>query len=105
MTIEDTEARYRLPRTVSPSRYELMLAPDLAAGSFEGGENVTVTISEPVGEIVLNAVDLEIVRGSLAAADGRRIEVQEIRLDPETERAHLTLQGEAAPGEWTLHIE
>ncbi len=65
MTTEDTEARYRLPRTVTPSRYELMLAPDLAAGSFEGSEDVTVTVTEPVTEIVLNAVDLEIVRGSL----------------------------------------
>ena len=93
MTTEDTEARYRLPRTVTPSRYELMLAPDLAAGSFEGSEDVTVTVTEPVTEIVLNAVDLEIVRGSLDAADGRRIEVEAIRLDPDTERAHLTLNG------------
>ena len=36
MTTEDTEARYRLPRTVTPSRYELMLAPDLAAGFVRG---------------------------------------------------------------------
>jgi puromycin-sensitive aminopeptidase len=105
MTTEDTEARYRLPRTVTPSRYELTLAPDLAAGSFEGSEDVTVTITEPVTEIVLNAVDLEIVRGSLEAADGRRIEVEAIRLDPDTERAHLTLKGDAAPGEWSLHLD
>jgi puromycin-sensitive aminopeptidase len=105
MTTEDSEARYRLPRTVTPSRYELMLAPDLTAGSFEGSEDVTVTVTEPVAEIVLNAVDLEIVRGSLEAADGRRIEVETIRLDPDTERAHLTLNGDAAPGEWTLHLD
>ena len=105
MTTEDTEARYRLPRTVTPSRYELLLAPDLAAGSFEGSEDVTVTITEPVSEIVLNAVDLEIVRGALEAADGRRIEVEMIRLDPDTERAHLTLKGDVSAGEWTLHLD
>ena len=36
MTTEDTEARYRLPRTVTPSRYELVLAPDLAGGFVRG---------------------------------------------------------------------
>ena len=105
MTTEDSEARYRLPRTVTPSRYELVLEPDLAAGSFAGSEDVTVTVVEPVTEIVLNAVDLEITRGSLQAADGRRIEIAEIRLDPETERAHLRLSADAEPGEWTLHLD
>ena len=105
MTTEDSEARYRLPRSVTPSRYELMLAPDLAAGSFDGSEDVTVAVAEPISEIVLNAVDLEIVGGSLQAADGRRIEIDEIRLDPETERARLALSGEAEPGEWTLHLD
>ncbi|MEO8424181.1 MAG: M1 family metallopeptidase, partial [Actinomycetota bacterium] len=105
MTTEDTEARYRLPRTVVPSRYELVLEPDLAAGSFTGSEDVTVTVIDPVTEILLNAVDLEITSGSLHAADGRRIEIAEIRLDPETERAHLDLISGAEAGEWILHLD
>ncbi|MGZ5296183.1 MAG: M1 family metallopeptidase [Actinomycetota bacterium] len=105
MTTEDTEARYRLPRTVTPSRYELVLQPDLAAGSFAGNEDVSVTVTEPVTEILLNAVDLEITRGSLEAADGHRIEIAETRVDPETERVHLELRTEAEPGEWTLHLD
>ncbi|MGZ5214062.1 MAG: M1 family metallopeptidase, partial [Actinomycetota bacterium] len=105
MTTEDTEARYRLPRTVTPSRYELVLQPDLAAGSFAGNEDVSVTVTEPVIEILLNAVDLEITRGSLEAADGHRIEIAETRVDPETERVHLELRTEAEPGEWTLHLD
>ncbi len=105
MTTEDTEARYRLPRTVTPSRYELVLEPDLVAGMFDGSEDISVTVSEPVSEIVLNAVDLDIKGGSLRSADGRSIEVGEVRIDPETERATLALTAEAAPGEWTVHLD
>jgi puromycin-sensitive aminopeptidase len=105
MTTEDSEARYRLPRTVTPSRYELVLEPDLVAGTFAGSEDIAVTVSEPVREIVLNAVDLDISGGSLASPDGRRIDVGEVRIDPETERAFLSLTAEAAPGEWTLHLD
>jgi len=101
----DTEARYRLPRTVTPTRYELVLEPDLAAGSFIGGEDVTVTVVQPVTEIELNAVDLDITGGSLGSAGRRNIEVVEIRMDPDTERVHLRLGGEAEPGEWTLHLD
>ena len=42
MVTEDTEARYRLPRTVTPSRYELVLEPDLTTGSFSGSEDVRI---------------------------------------------------------------
>ena len=58
---EDDEQRYRLPRSVIPSRYGLVLEPDLVAGSFVGTEDIAVAVLEPVTEIVMNAVDLEIV--------------------------------------------
>ena len=61
---EDDEQRYRLPRSVIPSRYGLVLEPDLVAGSFVGTEDIAVAVLEPVTEIVMNAVDLEIVGGS-----------------------------------------
>ena len=57
---EDDEQRYRLPRTVIPSRYGLVLEPDLAAGTFVGTEDIAVAVHEPVTEIVMNAVDLDI---------------------------------------------
>jgi puromycin-sensitive aminopeptidase len=98
------EGRYRLPRTVVPRRYDLVLAPDLEAASFSGTEDVQVEVREPVSEIVLNADDLELSSGRIER-DGRRLEIVEVVLDPETERAHLRLGGEADPGEWVLHLE
>ncbi len=100
---EDTEARYRLPRTAIPSRYDLVLEPDLAAATFSGSADIAVTVHEAVTEIVLNAVDLEIEGGSLVS-DGTSIEIAKVRLDTEAERAHLELHTAADPGAWTLRL-
>ena len=51
---------YRLPRTVVPSRYELRLEPDLANATFTGEVTISVSMRERVGEIFLNAAELEV---------------------------------------------
>jgi puromycin-sensitive aminopeptidase len=100
----DSEARYRLPRSVVPSRYDLVLEPDLGTATFSGAMDVAVRVTEPVTEVVLNALDLEIEPGWLSS-NGRRVDVQKVRLDEEAERAHLELQSPAEPGEWMLHLD
>ena len=97
------EARYRLPRTVVPRRYELTLEPDLDAATFVGSEEVEVEVREATSEVVLNADELELFDGWLARGEDR-IAVSDIRVDGDEERAHLTLEREVEPGEWTLHL-
>jgi puromycin-sensitive aminopeptidase len=94
---------YRLPRSATPSRYDLVLEPDLDAGTFEGSESVVLDVHEPADELVLNAVDLSIGEGRLEGASGA-LEVTEVRPDPRTERVHLRLSGTAAPGTWRLRL-
>jgi puromycin-sensitive aminopeptidase len=103
MPAED-ETRYRLPRTVVPTRYDLVLEPDLTAGTFAGSEDVTVSVGDPVAEVSLNAVDLEVDGGSMTSTDGRIVEISRVRPDPEGERAHLELASTVEPGDWTLHL-
>ncbi|HEX3090968.1 MAG TPA: hypothetical protein VHW72_00015, partial [Candidatus Angelobacter sp.] len=55
----------RLPTGVVPSNYKLSLDPDIAAQKFSGEETITVQVQQPVREIVLNSLGLEI---SLAEA-------------------------------------
>lgn len=98
------EAQYRLPRAVLPRRYDLVLEPDLVAGTFRGSEDVQVEVREPTAEIVLNADELQIESGWLERS-GTRHEVAEVRVDRESERAFLALSGTAEPGEWVLHLE
>ena len=97
------EARHRLPRTVVPRRYDLVLDPDLEAETFSGTETVEVEVREEVDEIVLNAAELDITSGALER-DGTRIDVTDVRLDAQTERAHLRLAERAEPGEWSLYL-
>jgi puromycin-sensitive aminopeptidase len=66
--VEDASP-YRLSRTVTPSHYDLVLTPDLAAATFTGVVAITIDVAEAVPEIVLNAVDLEIYSALLTGAD------------------------------------
>ena len=91
------ESTYRLPRTVVPSRYELAIEPDLAAGTFRGAEDVRITVREPVREIVLNAVDLQVEDGRLTNGNGTKLDVSEISLDRANERARVLLAEPAPP--------
>ena len=97
------DSEYRLPRTVEPDHYELTLTPDIASASFAGEERVTVRVLEPVTEVVLNAIDLEILDASLTSTAGDTL-TGEVTFDVPRERATISLSGTAAPGEWTLHL-
>jgi aminopeptidase N len=97
--------RFRLPRTVVPSRYDLVLAPDLEAFTFAGEEEVAVEVHELVSEIVVNALDIEIDAGRLLGHDGGEIAVTGVAVDPELQRATLSLERPAEPGSWMLHLE
>jgi puromycin-sensitive aminopeptidase len=103
--VTDTEARYRLPRTVTPSHYDLTVAPDLEAATFTGSEAVTVTVHEPVTEIVVNAKELHVAGGGrLEGPGGASVEIAKVVPDAEAERVRLELAEEAAAGSWTLHL-
>jgi puromycin-sensitive aminopeptidase len=95
--------RYRLPRTVIPSRYELTIEPDLDAATFAGEERVAVEVVEPVDEILVNADELEIAEAWLEPADGGARRTVTVTLEPDTERARLSLDETATPGAWVLY--
>ena len=100
----DTEAKYRLPRTVTPSRYDLTIAPDLETAAFTGSVAIALTVHEPVTEIVLNAKELEVAGGRIEGPGGAAQEIAKVVSDAEAERVTLELAEEAAPGSWTLHL-
>jgi puromycin-sensitive aminopeptidase len=94
---------YRLPTTAVPTRYEIRLEPDLDAATFRGEETVTVTVREPVTEIVLNAAELAIESAVARGPDGRAVGGRAI-LDAEAERARLAFERRLEPGEWRLAL-
>ncbi len=92
--------RYRLPRNVVPSSYELTLEPDLEAARFSGDVAIRIDVRDPVREVVLNTLELEIDQAWLER-DGTRLEANP-SFEEETERCRLLLDGTADPGAWTL---
>ncbi|MGI9119045.1 MAG: M1 family metallopeptidase, partial [Acidimicrobiales bacterium] len=97
------EADFRLPRTVVPRRYHLRIEVDVDGARFTGNEDVELDIVEPVAEVVLNAVDLEMGPAWLTGPDGNRLDAQ-VSFDAGAERLTLALAATAQPGPWTLHL-
>ena len=75
-------------RTVLPTRYVLTLEPDIAGAMFSGYEAVSVEIVEPVEQITLNALRLEIDEVWIERAEGGERRDAMVTLDAATERAH-----------------
>ncbi|MGH8911735.1 MAG: hypothetical protein ACRDVD_04420, partial [Acidimicrobiia bacterium] len=94
---------YRLPRTVVPNRYRLRLAPDMEAFTFAGSETIDVTVETPTDEIVLNAIELEIVSAQLT--NGTTTIGASLRYDEKLERASLALETTAEAGDWELRLD
>ncbi|MBV9950990.1 MAG: M1 family metallopeptidase, partial [Acidimicrobiia bacterium] len=94
--------QYRLPRTITPSRYAITLEPDLRAARFRGREVVQIDVGEAVDEIVLNSIELEIDEAWVETADGTRLDAT-VSYDEPTERATLALSGRLGAGQATLH--
>jgi len=100
--LADKSHDYRLPKNVTPHRYEIRLTPDLAAFTFAGEESVSVKVNESTAEVVLNALELEIL--SVSAEQSGKSVAGRAELESAKERAHLKFAEPLAPGEWTLKI-
>ena len=96
---------YRLPRTVIPHRYDLQIEPDFENFTFEGRVEIGVEITEPVTEIVLNAVDLEITVATLAVEGGMTRLDGEVGYQTELQRATIGLAGTVPAGAGILVME
>ena len=60
---------YRLPHTVVPSRYRLVLEPDLDNATFVGTVSIDVAAVDEVGSVVLNADELDIASVRIDGAE------------------------------------
>jgi len=94
---------YRLPRTAVPSRYDIRLEPDLVALTFSGEETITLTVTEPVTEITLNAVELAVVDAVIEDGHGRSLRGAAV-VDEASERCRLTFAEAVTPGPWRLRL-
>lgn len=95
---------YRLPRTVVPARYEIRLAPDLTNFKFTGEEVVHAEVMQPVKEIVLNSIELEVHSAELSNDKGTKYSGA-ISFQESEERLILKFDQEIAAGKWQLKLK
>jgi puromycin-sensitive aminopeptidase len=94
---------YRLPRHISPTRYDLRLVPDLTAASFSGEATIALRVRRAAKTVVLNTAELDITSASIASGTGASRPAA-IALDEPAERCRLTFPAPIAPGAWTLRL-
>ena len=102
LAVSAASSAQRLPGNAVPERYQITLAPDLAAGKFSGEETIAVRILKPSSEIVLNAA--EIAFGDATVAQSGASQPAKVALDAEKETATLTLARPLGPGAAAIHI-
>jgi len=95
---------YRLPRTAIPSKYEIALTPDLAKFTFAGKETIHLDIKEPVKEITLNAIEIDIQKATVLSSSGKELKAL-ISLDEKLERATFRFDEAISKGGAQLSIE
>ena len=100
--LADSQQDYRLPKNVTPKRYEIHLTPDLKAFTFQGEVIIAAVVNDATDDVVLNALELEIDK--VSAQRGGKSVGAKAELEPAKERAHLRFAEKLSPGEWTLKI-
>jgi len=91
----------QLPKSIVPRNYTLRIQPDLPQRTFRGTARITIEVLEPVTEVVLNALELEIDAVTLIT-QGEAVQTLNARLDPTTET--LALSVDLGVGTHTLEI-
>ena len=92
----------RLPTTVVPDHYKLFLDPSIAGRTFTGEETISVRISQPVSEIVLNSLDLGITEADVSA--NGRTQPAKVIYDKPDEMVRFALSSPVPAGKAELHI-
>ncbi len=91
----------KLPKQVVPTEYSIRIVPNIDKLKFTGSETVKVNVSEPVRELVLNVLELEI---ATASVDGEALPKSSIKIDKKNELLRLNLPNELPAGEHTLAL-
>jgi puromycin-sensitive aminopeptidase len=64
---------YRLPTTVIPRAYRLLLTPNLEAATFDGTMEIDVDVAEPVSSIAMNAVELQVKAATVRSGEAEEV--------------------------------
>ena len=91
----------RLPSTVRPVHYKLVMEPNFEDHTFKVKEWADIVVAEGTNTIVLHAKELSIQSVSISRADGKKMDAR-VELDAATETAAFRFDDVVEAGEWKL---
>src|SRR6266568_5647694 len=91
----------KLPKQVVPGEYAIRIEPNVEKLTFAGSETVKLDVCAPVGELVLNASEMEITSASV---DGKTIPQNAVKIDNRNELLTIALGSELAAGKHELAL-
>ena len=92
----------RLPRTATPSHYDLKFSVDLSHARFDGVETIRVDIPSPTTRIVLNAAEIEVHQATVGS--GAAAQKAAVTLNAAEQTATLTVPTRIPAGPSEIHI-
>ena len=95
---------YRLARDISPRHYDLRLEPDLGSATFDGRVTIDLEVVSATSSVSVNIRDLAIHAVHVRGTTGQPVGAS-FRLDDDTERLIVSLDGELNVGEAQLTID
>src|SRR4051812_10842298 len=105
--LEQRDIPTQLPKTVRPAQYALNIRPDAAKLAFSGVATIDIDVLQPVREIVLNAVDMQFGKVTLAALPGEtnQVEASGVHMNDDAQTATIAFAATVRPGRYRLTID
>src|SRR5277367_157621 len=100
--VQDATAQ-RLPDTVRPEHYSLILTPDLKNATFTGSEKIEVQVQKPVDSITLNAIEIKF-QSVKTKLNGKVLDAA-VTEDTDKQQATFNFHQQLPAGKLTLEIE
>lgn len=95
--------RLVLPTNATPSHYDIVLTPDMAANRFKGRVKIDLVLKSPARQVKFNAAGLVFETVKLTGASGGVLNPR-WEMDPEQETATLNFNGNIKAGRYVLEI-
>lgn len=91
----------KLPMTVVPTRYSVRIEPDIEKATFQGTETVTLEVRQPVRQLVLHSLGLDITESALKADT---VIALRPKVDPVEQTVTFDLDREIPAGRYVLSL-
>jgi aminopeptidase N len=91
----------KLSKSIVPTEYNIRIVPNVDARTFAGTEIIKIKVTEPVRQLVMNALELQ-VEGAMV--DDQPIAAGALKLERQQELVTIRLPSELSPGDHAVGL-